>query len=117
MGGKIFAMIGTPSEAEINKIPDEKIRQRLKKYRHQDRRSFGKEMPYIDPAGINLLEAMLQFMPEKRMSMAAVVKEPFFRRARRGPDEEKRAGRPVETGLKEANPTTATFRTALNEQI
>jgi len=111
-------MIGTPSEAELEQIPDREIQNRLRGYTLRHRRSFCEEMPHVDDAGISLIEAMLQFLPGNRMPMAEVVKQPFFRRVRRSPDDTKHASGPIAMGFTEASLCSkSVVQNALKEQV
>lgn len=73
---RIFKILGTPTDAEwpgIKELPD--YRDDFPVY---PRRSIPSIVPNLEPDGLDLLEKMLVYDPNKRPTCAEAMKHPFF---------------------------------------
>jgi cyclin-dependent kinase len=73
---KIFKLMGTPNENTwpgVTAFPDFKTS--FPKWPRQDLKSVVKD---LEPAGIELMEAMLEYDPSHRMSAKAACNHPYF---------------------------------------
>ncbi|KAL9554687.1 negative regulator of the PHO system [Mucor atramentarius] len=73
---KIFRMMGTPTEQTwpgVTQLPEYKQPQEM--YAHQ---SIGQTLPNIDAHGIDLLNRMLQYQPQLRISAKDALNHSYF---------------------------------------
>ena len=72
-------MIGTPkSEEDIAFIKSEEARLYLKCFREQKPIDLSEMYPAVDKRGLQLLERMLKFNPETRVSAREALADPYF---------------------------------------
>lgn len=77
--GKIFEVIGTPCTPEdLSFIKQEKAVRYIKSFPKKDRMDLLDKYPGTDERGLNLLQKMLEFNPEKRISAEAALKDSYF---------------------------------------
>ena len=78
--GKIFQVIGTPSsEEDMSFINQPEAKKYVKCFRQCDRINLKEEMyPAVDDRGIELLQKMLEFNPERRISAEEALKDSYF---------------------------------------
>jgi len=74
----ITDVIGTPSAEEIAKVRSQKARDYLRSLPTKPRKAFGPMFPGCDPEAISLLERMLTFDPEHRMTAQEAMHHPYF---------------------------------------
>ena len=90
----IIDMIGTPEEDDIAFLTDENAKRYIKSFEPKEHKNFQEIFPGTPPEGIDLLTQMLQFNPEKRISLDQVVKHPYFKSFRNKKSEVKAAQPP-----------------------
>eukprot|EP00002_Diphylleia_rotans_P039387 TRINITY_DN9115_c0_g1_i3.p1 TRINITY_DN9115_c0_g1~~TRINITY_DN9115_c0_g1_i3.p1 ORF type:complete len:378 (+),score=67.87 TRINITY_DN9115_c0_g1_i3:60-1193(+) len=73
----VLDIIGTPSYEEIASVPSEKTRRRLLE-RPRKKRPFATIFPKANPLAIDLLERMLMFDPNKRITAAQALEHPYL---------------------------------------
>ena len=74
----IFEVIGTPLDDDILRIKEASVRQKIyamEKYKAQDLQDL---YPGASPLAIDLLKSMLQFDPNKRISVDEALHHPYF---------------------------------------
>lgn len=78
--GKIFQVIGTPGEDEdLSFIKHEKALKYLRCFKPCPKMDLGQDMyPAVDKRGIKLLNRMLEFNPNKRISAEDALKDEYF---------------------------------------
>lgn len=77
----ILKIIGTPSDEEIKQIPSMESQNLLKSILKSSpctRKSFTTIIAGVDELGVSLLEEMIQFFPQHRISMATALQHGFF---------------------------------------
>jgi len=76
---RIFDVLGTPSDEELDTIPYEGVRQHVRAYTDRIGTGLCRRIPVeATQAGLHLLEGMIVFLHEKRMSMQDAVAHQFF---------------------------------------
>jgi mitogen-activated protein kinase 1/3 len=74
----IFDIIGTPSEADIEYITDDKAILYLKSFVSREKKSLSLIYPCSDQALIELMDNMLHFQPSRRLTFEQALRHPFF---------------------------------------
>merc|ERR1711959_247354 len=91
----IFEVLGTPSEAQVENIPSHTARERVREYPSRPGHGLRWRLPTeAGESGLDLLEQMLQLLPQHRVSMADVLRHSFFDTVHKKTDEEKAAFAP-----------------------
>ncbi|PPQ63706.1 hypothetical protein CVT24_004286, partial [Panaeolus cyanescens] len=74
----IMRVIGTPSEAQFQKICKETPELQIKQYPRYAKMPFQQVLPKASPQAIDLLERLLKFDPAERISAAEALMHPYF---------------------------------------
>ncbi|XBW36115.1 hypothetical protein QEN19_001691 [Hanseniaspora menglaensis] len=83
---KVFAILGTPSMEELNKLPNKRakmyILNELPTFQKRDLTTFFMErkpsnLP-LNPDAVDLIDRMLQFDPKNRISVAEALEHPYL---------------------------------------
>jgi len=74
----IFDILGTPSEEDILQLKNEKAQRYLRSLPKKPQRNLSAMFPNIPDVGIELLECMLRFNPENRITIDETLEHPFF---------------------------------------
>jgi mitogen-activated protein kinase 1/3 len=74
----IFEVIGTPSDEDILRIKEEKVRELISNMQKYKATDFGKLYAGASSLAIDLLQSMLQFDPNKRISVDDALHHPYF---------------------------------------
>jgi len=75
----IFDLIGTPEVDEVKKIGQtENTRSYLLSIGHKQRKNFEEVFNTYDKSAVDLLSKMLEFDPDKRISIESALKHPYF---------------------------------------
>mmetsp|Transcript_935 Transcript_935/g.2207 ORF Transcript_935/g.2207 Transcript_935/m.2207 type:complete len:433 (+) Transcript_935:1665-2963(+) len=74
----IFEVIGTPSEEELQHITDEKAILYLKSFDLRTRKNLSQLYPGSHPQIIELMNAMLRFVPSQRINFLQALQHPYF---------------------------------------
>jgi len=78
---RIFKVLGTPTEEtwpKVTQLPEYK-----KDFDYFRRIPLETLLPKLEPAGIDLLNKLVEFQPEKRISAEAALSHPYFDEPRR----------------------------------
>ena len=75
----IFKLIGTPSDEDISKIKEKKVREMLSNMKKYEPKNLQKLFPGASSLAIDLLQSMLQFDPHRRISVDDALHHPYFR--------------------------------------
>jgi mitogen-activated protein kinase 1/3 len=76
---RIFDVLGTPSDEELSTIPHDGVRQHVRAYADRIGIGLSRRIPVeATEVGLHLLERMIVFLPERRMSMQDAVAHQFF---------------------------------------
>ena len=87
---KIFGLCGTPSEEEwpeFHAMPRSKSYRKVQRHAERFRKILGLPtfavgaLPYLSPAGLDLLWSMLQLNPDNRISAEDALSHPYFSEA------------------------------------
>jgi len=84
---KIFELLGTPSQEQTSKIKNEKYRNYVRNLPVKPRKQFEDIFPKANPEAINLLEKMLVFDSERRITVQEALTHPFLSKLH-DPDDE-----------------------------
>lgn len=76
---KIVEVIGTPSAADLDSVGSAPARKYLSKKRHFPPCDWRQKYPNASDEALDLLQQMLIFVPEKRISVADAMQHPFLR--------------------------------------
>ncbi|EGC38039.1 extracellular signal-regulated protein kinase [Dictyostelium purpureum] len=74
----IIETIGSPSEEDISNIANEQARQFIRNMGYVPKVNFANLFPKANPDAINLLERMLCFDPNKRLTVEDALSHPYF---------------------------------------
>jgi serine/threonine protein kinase len=74
----ITDVIGTPTAEDIANIGSEQARKYIRQLPVKPKISFGKIYPNASPAALDLLEKMLVFDPDKRISCVEALAHPYL---------------------------------------
>jgi len=77
----IMRILGTPTEAQFQKILKDSPEIQLKPFPRYPRMSFAQVLPKASPAALDLLERLLKFDPAERISAAEALSHPYFTEA------------------------------------
>lgn len=75
---KIIELVGTPSDAEIEQIGSAPAQRYIKRKSKRERVNFRAKYPTQSEAAIDLLEKMLTFHPDKRISVDEALRHPYL---------------------------------------
>lgn len=75
---KIFELIGTPNKDEIKSIPYEEYRNFLKQLPKRPAKNFENLFPKANKEAIDLIQKMLVFDFEKRITVSEALKHPYL---------------------------------------
>ncbi|ETW78989.1 hypothetical protein HETIRDRAFT_324063, partial [Heterobasidion irregulare TC 32-1] len=75
---KILDVLGTPTESVITQIGSERARAYVRSLPIRKRIPFGKFIPLADPQALDLLEKMLCFDPESRITVGQALEHPWL---------------------------------------
>ncbi|KAI8813415.1 putative cyclin-dependent protein kinase [Cladochytrium replicatum] len=75
---KIFKLFGTPSEQTWPAVADLPEWPKAKHYGYYPPQSLASKVPMIEPLGMDLLQRMLQYQPNMRISAKEALIHPYF---------------------------------------
>jgi serine/threonine protein kinase len=76
----IFDLIGTPNKEEIDKLSQtENTKNFLSSLVEKPKRNFAEVFGFEDLKALDLLKKMLEFDPDKRMSVNEALKHEYFK--------------------------------------
>jgi len=105
----ILGILGMPSNTDLEALPARSaalVMARLRCYAHRPGGGSGlrARLPReVSGDGADLLERMLRFLPHHRISIAEALKQPFFARVQRSPDEGKTEHEALDAGYDETD--------------
>lgn len=70
--------LGTPTDDELKFVTSEKARRFMKSQPKKDKVSFATMFPKADPKAVDLLDKMLLFDPDKRISVVEALAHPYL---------------------------------------
>lgn len=74
----ILQKLGTPDEETLNSIPSNKAKVYISKLPKYEKISLSKRFPNISQEGLNLLERLLEFSPEKRITAEEALNHSYL---------------------------------------
>jgi len=97
----IFDVIGTPSRSEEAKLPKPTL-QRLSRYARRKGSGLRAKVPAeASDEGFNLIERMIRFLPQRRITMVDALQHTFFEGVTRSSDEQHLASQHIDIGFDE----------------
>lgn len=75
---KIISVLGSPNEADLSFITNEKQKAFVNKLARRTSQSFAVMFPNANPVAVDLLEKMLMFSPNKRYTVEQCISHPYF---------------------------------------
>ncbi|KAH8392646.1 hypothetical protein KR200_004604 [Drosophila serrata] len=75
----VLNFMGAPSKEFINRIEDNSARQYVERYPYREVLSFRQRFPHIDPVAVDLLEKMLEMIPDRRITADEAMNHPYLR--------------------------------------
>ena len=75
---KIISVLGSPSEADLDFITDEKIKNFMQRLAKRTKQSFNLMFSNANPVALDLLGKMLTFNPKKRYTVDQCLSHPYF---------------------------------------
>ena len=75
---RILSIIGSPSDEDMSFIKAPRARIFMEKQCGKPRVPFQSLFPHADPAAVDLLQRMLEFNPDKRISVNAALRHTYF---------------------------------------
>jgi len=74
----VIAILGTPSYQDTEYIASAKAKEYVRRLPFQEKRSFRRMLPNANPLALDLLEKMLAFAPEKRITVEQALAHPYL---------------------------------------
>jgi mitogen-activated protein kinase 1/3 len=74
----IFDIIGTPGQAEIKQLEREDARKYVECFKKRTGKGFGSLFPRAEAASLDMLQRMLRFAPEDRVTVAGALDHSLF---------------------------------------
>ena len=102
----ITNIIGTPSDEDLHYVKSQPARDFMLRPPHCTRKDFNKLFPHAaNTPCLDLLDKILVFDPEKRITVEEAIAHPFFARVRRGSGDrgrsmERTCGKPFRMGVR-----------------
>jgi mitogen-activated protein kinase 1/3 len=90
----IFNLLGTPPEGDIDQLEREDARRYLKCFAARAGEGLQTKFPHVTPESIDILNSMLRFNPQGRMSVTGALEHPLFIDIR-DPDKQKIANEKI----------------------
>ena len=75
---QIFDILGTPNEEDLNFVTNIDAKNFILNQKSRNKVNFNNLYPNADKNGIDLLQKMLQFNPEKRITVQQALNHPYF---------------------------------------
>ncbi|KAH8242897.1 hypothetical protein KR032_002970 [Drosophila birchii] len=75
----VLNFTGPPSEEFLNGIGDIVARQYVESYRYPEVLGFRQRFPHVDPVAVDLLEKLLEMMPDRRITADEAMYHPYLR--------------------------------------
>ena len=75
---KIISVLGSPSEADLDFITDEKIKNFMQRLAKRTKQSFNLMFSNANPVALDLLGKILTFNPKKRYTVEQCISHPYF---------------------------------------
>jgi len=75
----MFKTLGTPSDEDMKSITNDKALDFIKTLKKQPKTPFIKLFPNANPLALDLLEKMLVFNPQHRISVDDALRHPYFK--------------------------------------
>lgn len=79
----IFDVIGTPSEEDMDFITDQHAKEYLKSFEEKPKRNLRERFIGSTEASLDLLQRMIEFNPNKRITIMECFDHPFFAKVRK----------------------------------
>jgi len=76
---KIIEVIGYPSEEDLSFINNEHTLSYLKRLPKKCHIKWEEKIPHATPLALDLLQKMLSFSPERRISVSEAIRHPYFK--------------------------------------
>lgn len=74
----ILRLLGSPSEEDIEAIPNPKAREKVKHFPHRFNSTLESKFADCNPQAVDLLKSMLQFSPSKRITAEDALNHPYL---------------------------------------
>ena len=74
----ILTILGSPSAEDLNWISNQSARTYLQSLPHRVRKPWNEVMPNADPSALDLLDKMLSFNPNNRISVEDALAHPYL---------------------------------------
>ncbi|XP_016981453.1 putative mitogen-activated protein kinase 14C [Drosophila rhopaloa] len=75
---RLLDIMGTPSTEFMSRITERQPRKYLERNPYRERRDFQQMFSYANPLALDLLEKMLEMIPERRITAAEAMHHPFL---------------------------------------
>ncbi|KAH8264101.1 hypothetical protein KR038_002941 [Drosophila bunnanda] len=75
----VLNFMGAPSEEFINGIKDSGARKYVERYPYREVLSFRQRFPHIDPVAVDLMEKLLEMIPDRRITADEAMNHPYLR--------------------------------------
>ena len=112
----IFDVIGTPSAEEIKRCPDQ-AQTYLKALPYKPKVDLAKVYEGADPLAVDLLNRMLRFLPEDRITAADAIRHPYLDAVRNPETEEDAATSPIDFEFEDVDITPERIRQLIIAEV
>ena len=76
---KIIEVVGYPSEEDLAFVNNEHSLSYLRRLPKKGQIKWEEKIPHATPIALDLLQKMLTFSPERRISVEEAIKHPYFK--------------------------------------
>jgi mitogen-activated protein kinase 7 len=75
---RVFSILGTPEDALLESICSKRVLKYIQQWRRKPKTSLQKLFPHAEPSAMLLMDQLLEFNPDKRITAEEALKHPYL---------------------------------------